>query len=251
MFSFFNKYFNAWKARVILKDCLTERYSIIERQAINRVQQNIKDFLFQCGDETILMDVYDNPGKFNPLYAGQKPVAWKNYTVAELVPLTSVKEELASFLLLLANRLKSKSVLELGTHLGISGMYLASGISLNPHGILYTVDRSLITLKYAKMALKPWQDRIKIINGEFPDVFKDILPECGKIGLAFIDGDHQENSMLEYFRIIFPAMSCGGVMVFDDINWSSYTTQDWKKISADKCVFSSKDCGRFGFVVVR
>lgn len=251
MHNFFNRYFNTWKARVAMRDCAAQCYSVVEHQAIARVQYGIKDFLNQYGDETLLMDIYDNTGKFNPLLVGQKPVGRQNYTIAELVPFTSVKDEIAPFLLLLASRLKPKSVLELGTHLGISGMYLASGVSLNPHGVLYTIDRSNNSLKYAETILKPWKDRIKIINGEFPNVFQEILSESGKIGLAFIDGDHQEKSMVEYSRIIFPAMNRGGVVVFDDINWSSYAVEEWKKVSADRHVFFSKDCGRFGFIIVK
>lgn len=197
------------------------------------------------------MNIYDNPGKFNPLYASQKPIIQKSYTISELISSTSVKGELASFLLLLASRLKSKSVLELGTYLGISGMYLAGGISLNARGVLHTVDRSNNSLKYAKIALKPWQDKVKIINGEFRNIFQDIFPECGKIGLAFIDGDHHKGAMTQYFDLLLPAINAGGVIVFDDINWSSYTTQEWKQISVDKRVFFSKGCGRFGFVVIK
>jgi len=246
-----NRYFNTWRARATLRDCLAGRYSIIERQVITRVQSNIKNFLSQCGEEMLLMNIYDNLGRFNPLCVNQKPINRESYTISELIPFTSIKGEIASFLLLLANRLKPKSVIEVGTHLGISGMYIASGISLNPQGVLYTIDRSKNSLKYAKMALKPWKDRIKIINGEFCDVFQGVLSECGKIGLAFIDGDHQAGAMTDYFNFLLPATLAGGVIVFDDIDWSSYAAEEWKKISIDNHVFFNKNCGRFGFVIVK
>lgn len=112
MYSFLNRYFNTWKTHVILKNCLADCYSAIERRAIADVQSKIKAFLFQYGEKTLLRDVYDNPGKFNPLYTGQKPITQKKYTISELTPLTSIKGEIVPFLLLMAGRLKSKSVLE-------------------------------------------------------------------------------------------------------------------------------------------
>lgn len=245
------KLINIYKTRHAYFDSVNNRYSLIECEALSGVLTKIKSFMSQYGQDSLTMEIYANPKRFNPLIVSEKPIFEESWNIGDLLPLTSINEELGGFLFLLAYRLHPVTVFELGTHFGISGMYLAAGLSLNPRGFLYTMDRSVNILRHTKINLNPWKDRVNMITGEFKDMFPDIIPKRKNIDLAFIDGDHHKGAMTQYFNLLLPAITAGGAIVFDDITWSSYAAEDWKTISTDKHVFFSKDCGRFGFVVVK
>jgi len=125
---------------------------------------------------------------------------------------------------------KPKNILELGTSFGISTCYLAKG---NINSKVKTFEGCPSTAKIAQQNFK--QLKIKntnIIVGDFKNTLaKNISSE---IDLAFIDGNHNKKSTIEYFEMILKKSNNKTILVFDDIHWSKKMGQAWTYIKESK-----------------
>ena len=52
--------------------------------------------------------------------------------------------------------------------------------------------------------------------------------------MAFIDGNHNKKSTIEYFEIILKKSNNNTILVFDDIHWSNKMEDAWKYIKESK-----------------
>ncbi|MGE3062242.1 MAG: O-methyltransferase [bacterium] len=132
--------------------------------------------------------------------------------------------------------------LELGTALGISAAYQAAACELNRHGRIVTLDgaESLVSLareNFERLGI----ERGDVVLGRFQDTLQDVLDENAPIDFVFIDGHHDENATLTYFRQILPHLSDGAILIFDDISWSRGMERAWNTIQKDRNLKVSVD----------
>jgi predicted O-methyltransferase YrrM len=60
----------------------------------------------------------------------------------------------------------------------------------------------------------------------FSQEFKELLPKmCPKIDFCFIDGCHSYDGVKNDFELVYPLLSDGGVIVFDDTTWIDGTRE--------------------------
>lgn len=147
---------------------------------------------------------------------------------------------------------KPENCLELGTSLGISGVYQISALKLNGHGKFTTIEGSEELAKYADSNLKKlnYQDYTVHI-GRFSDVLPNILSKDHPIDFAFIDGHHDKVATQEYFELIYPFLSKKSILIFDDINWSNGMKDVWQIIYKEgKGIKISFDLYKWGICVV-
>ena len=106
---------------------------------------------------------------------------------------------------ILAELVKGYDVLEIGTGLGISTMFLFSTAK-----ILWTFD------------IDPWvQDRVfpLLPKAIFTSkVFPDVSPGVRKFDAAFIDGFHEYQSVMEDIAKARKVVKDGGLLLFHDVN---------------------------------
>ncbi len=159
---------------------------------------------------------------------------------------TAVKEsKYASILYKLVKHYKPSSIVELGTSLGITSLYLQSATS-KP---IYTLEGSKSVLDIAKKNFKQSNSIIPYsILGNFDDTFPPLLKEIEKPFMIYIDGNHTYDATLSYFRDIKKYADQDCFIVFDDIYWSKGMTEAWKEIIADKLVDLSIDLYQLGIV---
>ena len=72
--------------------------------------------------------------------------------------------------------------------------------------------------------------KAKFYASRFDIVLPKLLEEISPIDFAFIDGHHDREATLSYFKQILPFMAKGGVMLFDDIAWSDGMREAWREI---------------------
>jgi len=107
-------------------------------------------------------------------------------------------------------------IIELGTSLGISTMYLADSCK----------DSELITIEgcpaIASIAKKNFHEagisKIKLVEGAFDDVLPGILEGRLKPGLVFIDGNHRKVPLIKYFNHIAEISDSKTVVIIDYIS---------------------------------
>ena len=118
------------------------------------------------------------------------------------------------FLQILARLVRAERVLEIGTFVGVSAIYLAR--ALEQGGRVVTIEKfpEFARIAERNFAANGVQDRITLLVG---DAFERIrgLPEDEPFDLAFLDG-HKER-YADYFEAIAPRLRPGGLLVVDDV----------------------------------
>lgn len=132
----------------------------------------------------------------------------------------------------IASMFGSPNILELGTNLGVSTSFLSIGAKNQPdftNTRVLTIDISEIRIAIAKNVHKNLElNNVDYFVGDFSNVLPRILP--AKFGMCFIDGDHTYEGTIDYFNLLKSNMVIGGVIIFDDITWSTGMKKAWNKI---------------------
>ena len=149
----------------------------------------------------------------------------------------------------LVNRFQPKTILELGTSLGISTLYLAKA---NSKAQVFTLEGCPETLEVAKQVFEKNKTKnITAIEGKFSDTLPGVLKGIEKLDFAFIDGHHSEQPTLDYFEMCLQKVHEDSVLIFDDIHWSSEMEAAWEAIKKHPEVQVTIDLFQFGIVFFR
>lgn len=152
-----------------------------------------------------------------------------------------VKKKKAECIYKIFSDLFPKTILELGTCCGFSSSYMSF---FAPDSKIYTIEGSPNIATIARdnhqfFGLK----NVFVFEGRFEVVLPKLLNEISPIDFAFIDGHHDKEATLRYFRQILPFMSKGGVMLFDDITWSDGMKEAWREIVDSKQYMKFEELG--------
>jgi len=121
-----------------------------------------------------------------------------------------------------------KSVIELGTSLGLSTIYFAKAQSKTP---IHTLEGCPETLKVAQENFDALQlGNISSHLGDFKSTLPNVLKKTGAADLVFFDGNHRAIPTLNYFEICLKYITDQSIFIFDDIHWSEEMRQTWEKI---------------------
>lgn len=141
------------------------------------------------------------------------------------------------------------TMVELGTSLGITTCYLASGNAL---GKVYTFEGANEVARIAKENFKEVElENIQLIKGNFDETLPDQLEHINSIDLAFVDGNHLKKPTINYFEQLLEKTSKNSILIFDDIHWSNEMEQAWKYIQQHSAVKLTIDLFFIGIVFFR
>jgi len=169
--------------------------------------------------------------------AGSAILKKKQRSVAEIVKSASKSEKFGKLLFRIANYYQPRTMIELGTSVGLSAAYLASAA---PNGKLITIEGSPAIAKIAKNDFTLLGlSNVQLNIGNFDDLLPDILNRNTTIDLAFIDGNHRMDPTLNYFNIISQHIADFSILIFDDIHWSKKMEEAWSEIkNTDRMVLT-------------
>lgn len=169
--------------------------------------------------------------------------------VSEIARYSSLPEKYGIILSGMAKEFGMPGIIELGTSVGLSAMYMALSC---PDSMLYTVEGCKETAKIAAENFDQAQIKnINMLNGSFDECLPEILDSCKTPGLVFIDGDHRKEPLLKYFRMIADRSGSHTVVIIDDIFLSKEMEQAWKEIKLHSKVTVTLDIFRMGIVFFR
>jgi len=165
---------------------------------------------------------------------------------------TASKPYMWLFLLLkLIREFRPLVCLELGTCLGISASYQAAALKLNKSGRIVSLEGAESLARLAEgHFLNLGLDNVDVVVGLFQDTLKNVLEENRPIDYAFVDGHHQEEPTLAYFREILPFLSERSVVIFDDISWSEGMKRAWSTIKEHESVKVCVDLVYVGICII-
>jgi predicted O-methyltransferase YrrM len=136
-----------------------------------------------------------------------------------------------------------KTVIELGTSLGINTLYLAAKKDAKIstfEGSPELAAIAAITFDFA--AAK----NITLVEGDIDSTLPDFLQKHRKIDFAFIDANHTYAATMRYFRAILSKIHETSVIIIDDIHASGSMEKAWKEIISNDLVYGSADLFRCG-----
>jgi caffeoyl-CoA O-methyltransferase len=125
---------------------------------------------------------------------------------------------------MLSKLIRPVNILEIGTYTGYSALCLCEGMQEN--GTLHTIDikEELVDFQRKHFDKSPWGNQIVQHLGEA----LDIIPILDlKFDLVFIDADKE--NYINYFELIVPKMTKGGIVLSDNVLWSGKVLEPLQK----------------------
>jgi len=154
--------------------------------------------------------------------------------------------KLAQLLYRIAADLQPKNIIELGTCLGVTTIYLQKAA---PNAKVYTLEGSPQTAEVAKEEFsKAGLNDIELVTGNFDDTLPGIIDKLDKVDFVFVDGNHQKEATLRYFEWCLPKVYEDTLLIFDDIYWSEGMKEAWAQIKTHPQVMVTVDLFWIGLV---
>ena len=181
--------------------------------------------------------------------SGNEPFEKRFRKISDIAASSGINKKMGRLLFRLVRYYRTENILELGTSLGISTMYLAIA---NPDVKITTIEGCENTAELAKINFEALGiNNVESVIGNFRNVLDNIIKTIPRLDFAFIDGDHREKSTFDYFETCLTKAHNDTIMVFDDIYWSRGMTRAWNKIKKHQSVSISIDLFRIGIVFFR
>ena len=170
-------------------------------------------------------------------------------TVRNITKYSSVRPKTGRLLHRLVEFASPENILEIGTAMGISSMYMASAV---PGSHFVSMEGCAVTAEKArenfnKLDLK----NIDVKLGNFTTLLPTTLQEFAHLDFVFLDGNHQKEATLDYFSQLLQFLNENSIVVIDDIHWSRGMGKAWKKIYSHPDVSTSIDLFRCGILLFR
>lgn len=157
-----------------------------------------------------------------------------------------IKNDNAKLLFNTIRSLQPKVILELGCCLGFSSILFKVA---SPNSKIYTLegDENLAQFAHQNFTHFGFSD-IHIVQGKFSQTLSNLLNQIQQIDFAFIDGHHDKDATISYFKQILPFISKNSIMAFDDINYNEKMQEAWQEISQNVRSF---DDGKIGIIKIK
>lgn len=181
--------------------------------------------------------------------AGSTADKSRERTVASFVRHSSLSEKYGGLLYRIAHWFKPDMMLELGTGLGISTLYLASGSSGTP---LHSIEGNKYRVVFARELMDDFDlQSVHIHTGDMSECLDAIIPSISGKLLAFVDGNHRYEPTMVYMKKLLGACEGEALIIMDDIYWSKEMTRAWKELLLWPEVRISIDLYYMGILMLR
>jgi predicted O-methyltransferase YrrM len=182
------------------------------------------------------------------LGAGSSVIKTKKRAVSDIAGSSLKPKKFSQLLYRMVKYYQPKTVLELGTSLGITTSYLAAA---DPETKVYTVEGSPAIANIAQVTFDRFDlKNIELLTGNFDDLLPGLLRKLKTVDLAFIDGNHRRQPTLDYFDQLLKHTTQSSILVFDDIHWSAEMEQAWEEIRQHPSVTLTIDLFFIGIVLL-
>lgn len=168
--------------------------------------------------------------------------------VSRIVKNTAISNKFGRVLYNLVSYYQPQNILEFGTAAGISTLYLSLPKTENSQLITMEGCAELATVAHSNFKKAHVSKDIQLLTGNFDSVLPLAMNRMPHIDLAYIDGNHTKDAMLDYFNALLPMVHNDTIFVFDDIHWSKEMTEAWNKIRNHEQVTLSIDLFRMGII---
>ena len=170
-------------------------------------------------------------------------------SVGSFVKSSSVSLKYGALLYRISRWFRPGVILELGTGLGISTLYLCAG---SPDTPLHTIEANRDRADFSEGLFKrSGMPTVQVHVGEMEEVLETLTDAVQGRILAFVDGNHRYDATIGYLRWILGQAGEEAVVVMDDITWSKEMMRAWQEIISWPEVRMSIDLFHMGMLLLR
>jgi len=182
----------------------------------------------------------------NDLGAGSTFMSTRHRRLSDLSRQSSVHNRYGRILFNLASLYDGRNILEMGTSVGISTLFMSLGA---PSSKIISIEGCA---NLAEIARNNFSDaeagNIEIMRGEFDEQLTIIRKREFSPSMVYVDGNHRKEAVLKYFASLKELIAQDSVIIFDDINYSNEMNEAWNEIKSDLQVSLSIDIFQMGLV---
>lgn len=182
------------------------------------------------------------------LGAGSRVDNNRRRKVSKIAKVSATPFQKSAMLQRLVDFMNYKTILELGTNLGLTTAVLASA-KANPK--IVSIEGAPELAAIAVKNLEKLNLKAEIIVGSFEDTLDLALGRFEKLDMAYIDGNHRKDATLEYCNAVIDKMHNDSVLIIGDIHWSEGMEEAWKLIKVKPEVRVTIDLFDMGLVFFR
>ena len=183
------------------------------RQAFPEIEEVRKAFL----QDKTQVEVAD-------LGAGSHHFSSQVRSISDIARYSSSPKKFALLYQYFCSLTPAKTVVELGTCLGLTSRYL----SAITKGALYTFEGSETLMRLAKKHLS--EKKNQLIPGDISITLPSFLFSKPTVDFAFLDANHSYSHTLSYFDQLSEHIHEDSIMIIGDIHWSADMLKAWKEI---------------------
>ena len=131
---------------------------------------------------------------------------------------------------------------------GVGTLTLATG---QPNGYVHTLEGSETLIPLIEPGLKQRTSNITVHPGPFDETLPQVLAQGGPFDCVLLDGNHTYEATMRYVEQIKPRLSDNGVLIVDDIRWSTGMEKAWQELITDPEFHVTIDLFRWGWIFKR
>lgn len=170
-------------------------------------------------------------------------------TISSVTRGSSIPPKYGKLLYRIARQADPGDVLEIGTAMGISTLYISSAAPtsriISMEGCAMIAEKAIANFR--KMGVK----NIVMTVGNFDLILDETLEKLEKLDFVFIDGNHRREPTLDYFGKIISRIHKDSVVIIDDIHSSKGMEDAWKEICNHEKISITIDLFRLGIVLFK
>ena len=199
-----------------------------------------------------------NTIKVTDFGAGSRVFKSNTREISKIAQTAGITPKNAELLFRIVRYFQPKSVLEIGTSLGLATSALSLG---NKNSNIITLEGCPNTMATAKKmfqvsSFKFPNNNVEFVNTEFNLYFENFKPETLNLkpqifDLVYFDGNHSKKATLDYFEALLPTICNDSIWIFDDIHWSADMEEAWEIIKNHPKVSVTIDTFQWGIVFFR
>ena len=166
-------------------------------------------------------------------------------TIAQVAATSLCSPKYCRLLSRILEHQKATEVLELGTSMGLTTLYLALNSSVN----VTTFEGNSAMVNIALTHFESFEkSNIHLIEGNIDTTLEQYLQKPSRLDFVFMDANHRYEPTIRYFNLLTRRMAPKGIIVMDDIYHSPEMTKAWRELLEHELVYGSADLFRFGIL---
>jgi hypothetical protein len=201
--------------------------------------ENLRSQLLQRNELMAVTDFGAGP------LAGTGPLR----TIASMAKQSATPAHVAQLLFRTALHYDCRNMLELGTSLGLTSLYLSSA---DRQAKVVTIEGDPAVSALAKNHFESLKRKnVTAMTGEFTACLPKALHALKHVDFAYLDGNHRRDATIRYFKAILEYAHDKSILIIGDIHWSKEMKQAWKEICSLAPVTVTIDLYFAGIVFLR